>query len=56
MPDLDLEINGGRGGGGSPKFLSAFQASVWCKNKGAAGPSGSSPGSITGEVFDGDHT
>ena len=49
VPDPDLEIREGgstkplRGGGRSQK-KSAFQASVWSKNKGGAGPF---PGSAT---------
>ena len=55
MPDPDLEIRVR-----VSNFFSALQASVWCTNKGGVGwgggPSGPSPGSATGQVFDGDQT
>ena len=50
MPDPDLEIRGGGGGGVSKKVFG------WSKNKvggGAPGPLGPSPGSATsyGDIF-----
>ena len=47
MPDPDLEIEGGKGGGGrSPKVVSDPSAAVWSKNKGP----GPFPGSSTGII------
>ena len=50
MADPDLQIRGGRGGGRSPKnfLFSVLRASFCSKNKGEAGPPGSSPGSVNG--------
>ena len=58
VADPDLQMKGGGGGGGHPdpeirgavskKYISAFRASVWSKDRGGAGPHGPSPGSVTG--------